>query len=180
MTTDQGGGLSRKEIESHSSALFNKRINELYILIDNAEMECLNALIPSVQSAMGYYSSLMTLFMETSRMYESNIEKDLGKKTNEKKKLTMQETVEACVKESMKLAKKLKGNDALQKDVEDLIMTCLKWRYLMQNAMHNLNYFLRMSFQEPKGIGEILKLFGGEDEIPGHNNKLPAEPKQEA
>ncbi len=179
MGEDSGGGLSRKEIESHSSALFNKRINELYILVDNAEMECLNALIPSVQSAMGYYSSLMTLFMETSRMYESNKETS-GKETDGTKKPTMQETIESCLKQSRELVKKLKGNNALQKDVEDLIETCLKWRYLMQNGMHNLNYFLRMSFQEPKGISEILKLFGGEDEIPGHNKQLSDKPEQEA
>ncbi len=173
MTQDQGGGLSRKEIESHSSALFNKRINELYILVDNAEMECLNALIPSVQSAMGYYSSLMTLFMETSRMYESGKEKD-------SKKPNIQETIEACLKQSRDLVKKLKGERPLQKDVEDLIETCLKWRYLMQNGMHNLNYFLRMSFQEPKGIGEILRIFGGIDEIPGDSKQLPDKPEQEA
>ena len=166
MAADQGGGLSRKEIESHSSALFNKRINELFILIDNAEMECLNALIPTVQNAMAYYSSLMTLFMETSRMYESKNEKD-----------PLSNGIDGCVKKSMKLARYLKSKNAQQWGVENLITTCLQWRYLMQNGMNNLNYFMRMSFQEPKGIGEILKMFGGEDEIPGHNKQLPDKPK---
>ncbi len=161
----QDAGLNRKEIESHSSGLFNKRINELYILVDNAEMECLNSMMPSIQTAMSYYSSLMTLFMETSRMYESN----------EK----LKKSIEGCVKYSMQLVKYLKGPKPKQIGVEQLISTCLKWRYLMQNGMHNLNYFLRMSFQEPKGIGEILKLFGGEDEIPGRNKQVPVEPKQE-
>ncbi len=165
MAEDSGGGLSRKEIESHSSALFNKRINELYILVDNAEMECLNALIPTVQNAMAYYSSLMTLFMETGRMYESNKE--------------LKAAIEGCAKYCMSLANYLKSKNARQIGVETLITTSLKWRYLMQNGMHNLNYFLRMSFQEPKGISEILKIFGGIDEIPGDSKQLPAEPKQE-
>ncbi len=169
MSEKDGGGLNRKEIESHSSALYNKRINELYLLVDNAEMECLNAIIPTVQNAMGYYSSLMTLFMETSRMYESKNDKD--KQSN---------AIEDCVKESMKLVRYLKTEGAQQWGVESLIATCMKWRFLMQNGMHNLNYFLRMSFQEPKGISEILKLFGGQDEIPGHNKQLPVKPKQEA
>ena len=173
MGTEQGMGLSKKEIESHSSALFNKRINELYIMVDNAEMECVNSLMPSVQTAMAYYSSLLTLFMETSRMYESD------------KKLKY--AIEKCVKQSMGFANYLKGISPKQAGVEQLISTCLKWRFLMQNGMHNLNYFLRMSFQEPKGIGEILKLFGdideipGDiDEIPGDSKQLPAKPKQEA
>ncbi len=165
MTKEEGMGLSKKEIESHSSALFNKRINEIYILVDNAEMECLNALLPSVQNAMAYYSSLMTLFMETSKMYESN-----EKIRNE---------IEGCVKYGANLVKYLKGGNPKQIGVEELIRTCLKWRYLMQTGMHNLNYFLRMSFQEPRGIADILKLFGAQDEILGHNKQLPAKPKQE-
>ena len=166
MPQEQGMGLSKKEIESHSSALFNKRINELWMLIDNAEMDCLNAMIPSVQNAMAYYAPLMTMFMETSRMYESN--ENISK------------PIEKCIKNGLILVTYLKGNNAKQWGVENLIKTCMQWRYLMQTGQHNMNYFLRMSFQEPKGIGEILKLFGGIDEIPGHSKQLPAKPKQEA
>ena len=164
MPQEQGMGLSKKEIESHSSALFNKRINELYIIVDNAEMDCINALIPSVQAAMNYYSSLMTLFMETSRMYEGDDK--------------LKAAIELCLTNNMKLVKYLKGKNPLQIGVEQLIATCMKWRYLMQNGMHNLNYFLRMSHQEPKGISEILKIFGEIDEIPGDSKQLSAKPKQ--
>lgn len=160
---DPGAGLSRKEIESHSSALFNKRINEIYMLVDNAEMDCLNALMPSIQNAMAYYSGLMTLFMETSRMYESD--KELNS--------VLEDTIMNC----MKLVKYLKGEKPEQAAVETLIATCLKWRYLMQNGMHSLNYFLRMSFQEPKSISEMNRLFGGLDEIPRSNKQLPNKPK---
>ena len=166
MPEESKGGLSKKEIESHSSALFNKRINELYIIVDNAEMDCLNALMPTVQNAMGYYSSLMTLFMETSRMYESNNK--------------LKTEIENCLKRCMELTNYLKTQNAKQIGVEELVKTCLKWRFLMQNGMHNLNYFLRMSFQEPKGIGEILKLFGEQNEIPGDNKQLSTEFEQES
>ena len=167
MPPDTGMGLSNKEIESHSSALFNKRINELWMLIDNAEMECLNSMLPSVQNAMAYYAPLMTMFMETNRMYESNPK--------------LAKPIEKCIKNGLQLVIYLKGKNPKQWGVESLIKICLQWRYLMQTGQHNMNYFLRMSFQEPKGIGEILKLFGDiDDKIPGHNKQLPDKPKPEA
>ena len=168
MGEDNSGGLSKREIESHSSALFNKRINELFMLIDNAEMECLNAFpSPSVQSAIAYHAPLMTLFMETSRMYED--------KENKYKP-----AIEKRVKNGMDLVMYLKGPKPQQIGVESLIRNCMQLRYLMQSAMHNLNYFLRMSFQEPKGIGEILKLFGEQDEISGDSKQLSNKPEQES
>ena len=103
--------LNKKEIESHSSALFNKRIDFQWTVINQAEMDCLSATMPSVQITLAYYAPLMTMFNETAKMYETND--------------VLRKAIENCVKKSMNLVSYLKTEGAKQIGVETLLMTCL-------------------------------------------------------
>lgn len=143
--------LSRQEIESHSSALFNKRLDEIFRIITRAELAANSALQPTVQDVIAYHSALMTLYLETNSAYEKHpIEKkiikyvDRGEKVARFIKITNPEKVK-------------------QRDVEWLLQNCKTFRYLMWKGLQNLRYFFRFGEQDPKGIGAALELFEQSD-----------------
>lgn len=143
--------LSRQEIESHSSALFNKRLDEIFRMIIRAELAANSTLQPTIQDVIAYHAALMTLYLETNSAYENHaIEKEINKK----------------VKAGEKVARYLKimpPNKVLQKDVEWLLQNCKALRYLMWKGLQNLRYFFRFGQQDPKGIGAALELFQQDD-----------------
>ncbi len=140
--------LSRQEIESHSSQLTNLRISNLARMLCVAEMEANNAIPPTIQHAIAYHSALLTFYFETSEAYDTNINKDYRIE------------IEKCVKLGESLAIVLKTNPKVQQlTTELMIQNCKAWRHLMHKGMQNLKYWFRMGKHDPRGIGEILKLF---------------------
>lgn len=160
--------LGRQEIESHSSQLTNLRIANLAKIVCMAEMEANNAVPPTVQHAIAYHSALMTFFFETATMYQTDANKELL------------EPIEECYKngETTALYMKTMPVDKLKQRIVMLSMAnCKKWRFLMWRGMQNLKYWFRLEMHDPRGIGEILKLFG-QNEIPEHSGELPHESKE--
>ena len=155
--------LSRQEIESHSSQLTNLRIANLVKIICVAEMEANNAIPPTVQHAIAYHSALLTFFFETAEIYDTDANKEVTKK------------IEQCVKNGEIAASYMKTvpPEKLQHKIVLLsISNSKKWRFLMHRGMQNLKYWFRLGKHDPKGIDEILKLFGN-DEIPERSGELP-------
>ena len=150
-----GQGLTKREIESHSSGLFNKRIDEIIRYVNNAELEANNAMPPSIQHAIAYHSSLMTLWQETNQAYKDD------KSINDK--------VTRCVDMGEKCANYLKRDATSEKptatmyDVVWLIQNCKMLRFQIYQGLHNLKYFFRIGQRDPKGILETLALFKQSD-----------------
>lgn len=167
--------LTRQEIESHSSQLTNMRIANLSRAICLAEMEATNAMPPTVQHVIAYHSALLTFFLETSESYDTNVNK------------TLREEIQKCVRTGETMSLTLKYNQNIkQLHIELMLNNCKKWRYLMHRGMQNLKYWFRFGKHDPKGIDEMLKLFGVgkskeviENEVPGHSTELPNKPKEQ-
>jgi len=151
---------ARKEIESHSSALTNMRINELFNLANSAEMNANSMIAPTIQDAIGYHAILLTLYFETNSVYDVNEE--------------LKEQVEELVKKGEQISNYLKQNKTVkQQYVELLINNCKKLRYSMQVGLQNMRYFFRFGQHDPKGISASLEIFkiGEEKEFEKEVNK---------
>ena len=146
--------LSRQEIESHSSALTNQRINMLLITLNQIEFETLIAMPPTVQHAIQYHAVLLTLYFETSSAYNNNEE--------------FKKEIDLKLKNGHKMYLFLKNNSssAKQSDVEWSINNSLNLRNLMHIGLQNLKYFFRFGKHDPKGLKQTLELLGWESETP--------------
>ena len=144
------GGLSKQEIDSHSSALTNQRINELFKIANMAEIEVNSSLMPTIQQAVGYHSILISIFNETSSVYDTD-----G---------TLSEAILNCVKNGTIVADYLKQSpNVKQGDVIWLINNCTYFRHLIHRGLQRQNYFFRIGRQEPKGIKAALEIFSQSD-----------------
>ena len=139
----------RDEIESHSSQLTNIRLSNIFRIVCSAEMDAITAMPPTIQHAVAYHSTLFTLFMETSEAYDQGV--------NDK----IRPTIQKCIKQGEQAIFILKTRPNVS--VEILywsIENSKKLRYLMHTGLQNLKYFFRFGKQDPKGIDEILAIFG--------------------
>ena len=142
--------FTKQEIESHSSNLFNQRVDNLFRLVSTAELEANNSILPSIQVAIAYHSTLFTLYLETNEAYDTD--KDLSK------------AIEKLVTDGERVVKYLRQNPtAKQQSVEWLIQNCKQLRYLMHRGLQNLKYFFRFGQSEPRSIKEILAVFNQDE-----------------
>lgn len=155
---------SRQEIESHSSAITNKRIDALLTSINLYEFQATSAIPPSIQHAVPYFSTLVTLYNETNGAFCVKMNKDIHDKIMD------------LLKKGFNISKRLKYNNGLQGDVEKSIYNSLQLRYLMQVCLQNLRYFFRFGQQDPRGIKETLKLFGDLEEDNSNEGNTEGDP----
>lgn len=161
--------LSRKEIESHSSALTNQRISRILITVTDIEMNINSLYKPSVQDALQYYAAVFSQFMETSSAHwHSDLES--GKKINEA--IIRLEAMANYIRNAP-------PNHVQHGHIIEMIRMCKHLRHMMHTSLQFLDYFFRIGSKDPKGIKETLMLFGmsdkpekiegKEDEVLGHN-----------
>lgn len=148
--------FGREEIESHSSALTNKRIDGLLTLVDSAAISAQVAVPPTRYHAIDYHSTLMALYLETSSAY------------SQQKVPGIKDTIEACIKKGQFYAFQFKyadQNKLPQFNIELSIQNSMKLQHAMHTALQNLKYFFRFGQHDPKGLKETLKLFeqGGQN-----------------
>lgn len=160
-------GLSKQEIDSHSSALTNQRINELFKIANMAEIEVNSSLAPTIQQAVGYHSILVSIYNETSSVYDADEE--------------LYNSINDCVKNGITVANYLKQNhNAKQGDVIWLVNNCTYFRQLIHRGLQKQNYFFRIGRPEPKGIKAALEIFKqadwknpAEEELEEDENQIP-------
>ncbi|MCH8003904.1 MAG: hypothetical protein IH934_04720 [Nanoarchaeota archaeon] len=150
------GELSRQEIESHSSALTNKRIDEILCTVNKIEFEANVAMPPTVQHAIQYHAILLTLYFETSAAYEQDKE--------------FKQAISQKLKDGHKMYLFLKNYSdfAKQGQIEWSINNSLTFRNLMHIGLQNLKYFFRFGKHDPQGLKQTLELlnFTEEDRKP--------------
>ncbi len=139
---------TKDEIESHSSALTNKRIDSILQELNIIELTVNNAFPPSVQHVMPYHSILYTLWNETNSFYNNFPD--------------LQKQILLCVSDGEKAMLFLKYTNpqyVQQYHVEWLIKNCKKLRFLMHRGLQQMGYFYRFSKRDPSSIEEHIKIF---------------------
>ncbi len=155
------GKFNKQEIESHSSNLFNQRIDQYFKLIAEAELVAMNKLPPNIQDVISYHASLFALWMEVNSAFEDYKE--------------MNDEIIACKNNGEVVAKFLRMKpEAKQYNVEWMLQNCKKWHYLMHRGLQNMRYFFRFGKTEPRGIKQILEIFKQTDWKEEDGNKIPA------
>jgi len=140
----------KNEIESHSSNLFNQRIDLYFKIAASEALQANNAIVPNIQIAIAYHASLIQIFIETSTAHDMDE--------------TFRDKINAAVDYNEKVAKYLKRNpNAKQYYVEALIENCKKLHYLFHRSLQRLRYFFRFGVMEPRGIKQTLALFEQRD-----------------
>ncbi len=140
--------FTKDEIESHSSALTNKRIDAILQNVNQIEYNLNVKYMPSIQDAMPYHAVLFTLWNETKSFYRVN-DKLWGE-------------VQQCIGEGEQAMVFLRssGPEAVkQYHVEWLIKNCKKLRSLMHYGMQSMGYFYRFGKRDPGSIKEHILLF---------------------
>lgn len=136
------------EIESHSSALTNKRIDLILQSVNEIEIVVNNAFPPTVQDAMYYHSILYTLWNETNSFYNSFE--------------TLQLQILQCVTDGEKAMIQMKytpPSEVYQYHIEWVIKNSKKLRFLMHTGLQKMGYFYRFSKRDPSTIEEHLAIF---------------------
>lgn len=138
---------SRKEIESHSSAITNIRIGNIKDAVWRAGLE-VTATKPDPQSTMGYFSAILQWYLETHFLYSEEINKDIKVE------------IDRAFTKGLEYQLKVRVSGALKAwEVENWLQLCLRLQYLMNTASQNLKYYLKIGTQEPKGVDAALKIF---------------------
>lgn len=147
MTQDKTDPFLKREIESHSSALTNLRIDRLIQIATEKILEMLSSK-PDALISMELYASVLGWFISTHSLYAEPVNQQIK---NE---------IDNSIKEGNNLMFELrvKGMPTLA-EIEKLNRYSLRLFYLMVQGMQNLKHFWRLGSQEIKGIDAALDLF---------------------
>ena len=143
----------REQVESHSSSLFNQRVDKSIMSINQIDYEANNAMPLTLQHIISYFAALKILFVETSQAYYKSQNVDFKEK--------IEEYITKVYKDLRKI--KLSQQCTVQ-ELDELLDYCNQLRHMMQTGLHNVSYFFRFAKYEPKSIKDTLKLFGPEKE----------------
>lgn len=133
----------RKEVESHSSALTNKRIFDIKNEVWQRSLE-VQSNPKDPKATLAYFSSLVVLYIETPGLYD---EKD-------------RPVLEATIKEGNTIASRIRiiGKPTIA-EVENLLQICLNIHFSINTALQKVRYLFRTGVQDPKGIESALNIF---------------------
>lgn len=147
MAFDTREARMRKEAESHSSELTNKRIDLIKSVVWQKGLGIMSMSSKSSQAAkqtLEYFSSLIELYVETPGLYDN----DSIKK------------IEGRIKKGNIIASKMRmfGNPKPQ-EIENLLQISLQIQWMVNMALQNLKYFFRLGKQETRGLDAALEVF---------------------
>lgn len=136
--------FNRKEIESHSSELTNKRIDLILNSLWKTGYDVL-ASRPKPTLSNEYFSLIVQYYLAVKDVFEDN---DLDE-------------IEKHITEGNKLGIKLRvKGDLTVEETETLTQKCLQINSMLNTVMQKKRYFFRMGRSQPKGLDAALKIFG--------------------
>lgn len=135
--------LLRKEVESHSSALTNRRIFDIKNEVWQRSLD-IQSNPKDPKTALAYFSSLVVLYIETPGLYEKD---DKGK-------------LEELMKEGNIIASRIRlFGRPTKEETENLLQICLNVHLLINISLQKVRYLFRTGVQDPKGIENALDIF---------------------
>lgn len=137
----------KEEIESHSSALTNIRIDKFLTAAGELTFVVLSTK-PNPEAAMQLFGNVMAIFWQTHFVYKLNVNEQI------------KDELDNCIKEanSINAMFQIDGQWSVQ-EVISLNQLSLRSLYLMVQGLQNLSYFLRIGKYEARGIDAALEIF---------------------
>ena len=138
---------TRKEIESHSSALTNMRLDKFLLDAGILSAEVTSSR-PDPELSMRFFGSAIALFWQTHFVY------------SEKDNAELKKEIDRCISEANAITSRFQIYQSWTAvEVVNLNQLTLRALYLMVQGLQNMRYFLRMGSQEAKGLDAALELF---------------------
>lgn len=138
---------SKKEIESHSSALTNIRLDKF--LLDAGILSAeVSSNKPNPELSMSFFGSVIALFWQTHFIYSEKVNEGIKKEINE------------SIAEANAINSRFQRyNQWTPEEVINLNQLTLRSLYLMVQGLQNMRYFIRIGQQQPKGLDAALEIF---------------------